>query len=124
MLDQFESIVQAAQIVAGDRGTPQQRLAEGFRAFRRATRSSGDWPAPLWEKYDEICHLLLARGSWQKTLDGMDAETANECAARVSHAMNDLATAVELARTDAMIHPRRAVGRPTSDLSASFRSSP
>ena len=80
MLDQFQSINQAAEIVAGPMGSPQERLAKGFKAFRRATVASDDWSAESWEKYDCICSTLLAGGTWQKTIDRMDLKTANECA--------------------------------------------
>lgn len=105
MLDQFHGIDQAAEIVAGTFGTPQERLAKGFKAFRRATIDNHDWPVELWEKYNCICDILLAGGTWQKTIDRMDLNTASECAAQVSGAMKDLADAVELARSKVVILP-------------------
>jgi hypothetical protein len=60
MLNQVQSIVQAAEIVVGTAGTPQERLAKGFKAFRQATILSNDWPVALWEKYNCICNTLLA----------------------------------------------------------------
>ena len=68
MLHQFYNINHAAEILVGAVGTPQERLAKGFKAFRRATTSSNDWPLALWEKYNSICDTLLAGGSWQKTI--------------------------------------------------------
>lgn len=34
MLDQFHSINQAAEILIGSGGTPQERLAKGFKAMK------------------------------------------------------------------------------------------
>lgn len=98
MTDQIHSIVQAAEIVGGGEGTPQERLAQGFKAFRRATVASSDWPVELWEKYDCICDTLLAGGTWQKTIDQMDPQTAGECTAHVSKAMKAFAAALESVR--------------------------
>ena len=103
MVDQFHSIKQAAEILVGTVGTPQERLAKGFKAFRRATIFNKDWPVALWEKYNCICNTLLAGGTWQKTLDRMDLKTASECATQISRAMKDLAVAVELARRHIVI---------------------
>lgn len=114
MLDQFHSINQAAEIVAGTMGTPQERLAKGFRAFRRATIFSNDWPVSLWEKYNCICDALLAGGTWQKTIDSMDLKTASKCATQISNAMKDLAADVELARNQLVILPPATT--PLSDL--------
>ena len=105
MRNQVQSIVQAAEIVAGTVGTPQERLARGFKAFRQATIFSNDWPVALWEKYNGICDTLLAGGTWQKTIDRMDLKTASECAAQVSEAMKDLAAGVKLARRRVVILP-------------------
>ena len=103
MLDQFHSINQAAEILVGTVGTPQERLAKGFTAFRRATIFSNDWPVQLWEKYDCICNTLLGNRTWQKTIDSMDLKTASECATQISKAMKDLAVAVEVARSHLVI---------------------
>jgi hypothetical protein len=103
MLDQYHSITQAAGIVAGTAGSPQERLAKGFKAFRRATILSNDWPVELWEKYDCICNTLLAGGTWQRTIDKMDLKAASECGAQISKAMKDLAVDVELARRHAEV---------------------
>jgi hypothetical protein len=97
LLDQVHRIIQAAEILTGAVGTPQERLAEGFKAFRRATISSNAWSVALWEQYNDICGTLLAGGTWQKTIGRMDLKTASECASQVSKAMRDLALAVELA---------------------------
>ncbi len=105
MLDQCQSINQAAEILLGTVGTPQERLAIGFKAFRKATLISSDWPVALWEKYNGICETLLAGGTWQKTIDRMDLKTASECATQISEAMKDLAVAVELARSQVLIPP-------------------
>ena len=105
MLDQFHSITQAAEILVGTVGTPQERLAKGFKAFRRATIFSNDWPVGLWEKYNCICDTLLAGGTWQKTIDRMNLKTASECATQISKAMKDLAVAVELAGSHVAILP-------------------
>lgn len=102
MLDQFHSIVQAAEMLEGTVGTPHERLAKGFKAFRQATLFSNDWPAELWEQYNGICSTLLAGGTWQKTIERMDLKTASECATHVSHAMKNLAVAVEAARKHAV----------------------
>ena len=99
MLDQAYDINHAAEIVAGTVGTPQERLAKGFKAFRQATIFSSDWPVELWEKYNGICDTLLAGGTWQKTIGRMDLKTASQCAMQISEAMKDLAVAVELARS-------------------------
>lgn len=105
MLDQVHSILQAAEILVDSVGTPQERLAKGFKAFRRATILSTDWSAALWEKYDFICDILLAGGTWQKTIAGMDPKTASECASQVSEVMKDLAIAVAVARNKAVLLP-------------------
>ena len=105
MLDQFHSINRAAEILVGSVGTPHERLAKGFKAFRQATIFSNDWPVALWEKYNGICETLLAGGTWQKTIDTMDVTTASECASQISEAMKDLAVAVELARSQVEILP-------------------
>ena len=97
MLNQVHSIFQAAEILTGAVGTPQERLAEGFKTFRRAAISSNVWSVALWEQYNDICGTLLAGGTWQKTIGQMDLKTASECATHVSKAMKDLAVAVELA---------------------------
>ena len=114
MLEQFHSINQAAEILVGTVGTPQERLAKGFRAFRRATIFSNDWPVALWEKYNCICDTLLAGGTWQKTIDRMDLKAASECATQISKAMKDLAVAVKLARSHLVIVPPATT--PLSDL--------
>ena len=119
MLDQFHSINQAAEILAGTVGTPQERLAKGFKAFRRATILSNGWPAAVWEKYDCICSTLLAGGTWQKTIDRMDLKTASECAAQTSKAMKDLAVAVKLARSHVVIPPPATAPLSVVDLSGS-----
>lgn len=103
MLDQFQSINQAAEILVGTVGTPQERLAKGFKVFRQATLVSNDWPVALWERYDCICDTFLAGGTWQKTIDGMDLKTASRCATHISKAMKDLAVAVKLARSHLVI---------------------
>ena len=102
MMDQFHSINQAAEILVGTVGTPQERLAKGFKAFRRETILSNGWPTEVWEKYDCICNTLLAGGTWQKTIDRMDLKTASECATQISQAMKDLAMA---ARSDLVVLP-------------------
>ena len=112
MLDQCQSINQAAEILLGTVGTPQERLAIGFKAFRKATLISSDWPVALWEKYNRICETLLAGGTWQKTIDRMDLKTASECATQISEAMKDLAVAVELARSQVLIPLRHLVRSP------------
>ena len=99
MLDQFHSILQAAEMSIDTVGTPQERLAKSFRAFRRATVFNNDWPAELWEKYNGICNTLLAGGTWQGTIGRVDLKTASQCATQISEAMKDLAVAVELARS-------------------------
>lgn len=99
MLDQVRSIVQAADMLVGRVGTPQERLAKGFTAFRQAAIFSQDWPVDVWEKYNCICETLLAGGTWQKTIGRMGLQAASECATQISRAMNDLAVAVELARS-------------------------
>jgi hypothetical protein len=124
MLDQFHSINQAAGIVAGTVGTPQERLAKGFRAFRRATIFSNDWPVALWEKYDCICNTLLAGGTWQKTIDSMDLKTASECTTQISEAMKDLAADVELFRSHLVILPLATTPLSTLDLSGSCEGTP
>ena len=106
MLNQVHSIVQAAEIVVGTVGTPQERLAKGFKAFREATILSNDWPVALWEKYNGICNTLLAGGTWQKTIDRTDLTTASECATQISEAMKDLAVGVKLAHHHVVIRPR------------------
>jgi hypothetical protein len=106
MLDQFNRITQAVEILNSTSGTPQERLVKGFKAFYRATIVSDDWPAPLWDQYNGICETLLAGGTLQNTADGMDLETAGQCARQVAKDMTDLAAAVELARTQRLIpHP-------------------
>jgi hypothetical protein len=47
MLDHFRSTNQAAEIMVGTIGIPQERLANGFKAFRQATIVSNDWPVGL-----------------------------------------------------------------------------
>ena len=113
MLNQVHSIVQAAEIVVGTVGTPQERLAKGFKAFRQATMLSNDWPVTLWEKYNGICDTLLAGGTWQKTIDRMDLKTASQCATQISKAMKDLAVGVKLAHRHVVIRPRATI--PLSD---------
>jgi hypothetical protein len=101
MFDQVHSILQAAEILVSTVGTPNERLAKGFKAFRQATIFSDDWPGALWDKYNCICDTLLAGGTWQRTIGRMDTSTACECATRISKAMKDLAAAVEIARIHA-----------------------
>lgn len=98
MLDQFNRITQAVEILNDTTGTPQERLIKGFRAFYQATIVSDDWPADLWEKYNGICETLLTGGTLQKTVDGMNLETAGECSNQVAKDMTDLAAAVEVVR--------------------------
>jgi hypothetical protein len=107
MLDQFHAIVQAAEMLVVSVGTPHERLAKAFKALRQATLFSNDWPVELWDKYNGICETLLAGGTWQKTIAGMDLETARECGTRLHKAMKSLAVAVEAARRRAMA-PRSA----------------
>lgn len=99
MLDQVNDIKQAAEIVVGAVGTPHERLAKGFKAFRQATLLNNDWSVDVWEKYNGICNMLLAGGTWQKTIGRMDLKTASQCAVQVSKEMKDLAVAVEFARS-------------------------
>lgn len=117
MLDQVHSIVQAAKILADTVGSPHERLAKGFKAFRRATIFSDDWPVGLWEKYNCICETLLAGGTWQQTIGRMDLKTASECATHISKAMKDLAVAVEIARSDVGILPPAIAPLSVLDLS-------
>jgi hypothetical protein len=119
MLDQFHTITQSAEILVGTVGTPQDRLAKGFKAFRRATIFSDDWPVALWEKYNCICDTLLAGGTWRKTIDRMDLKTASECVTQISTAMKDLAVAVELARSHVVILPLATTPLSVLDLSGS-----
>jgi hypothetical protein len=116
MLDQCHSITQAADILVGAVGTPQERLAKGFKAFRRATIFSNDWPVELWEKYNCICDIFLAGGTWQKTIGRMDLKTASECAPQVSKAMKDLAAAVEVVRRQVVNPPPATTPRSVLDL--------
>jgi hypothetical protein len=103
MLDQFHRINQAAEILNGASGTPQERLVRGFKAFYRAIIVSEDWPAHLWDQYNGICELVLAGGTLQKTANRMDLKTAGECAKRVATEMTDLAAAVDLVRAQRLI---------------------
>ena len=105
MLDQFNRITQAAGILNGTVGTPQERLVRGFKAFYRAIIVSEDWPAHLWDQYNGICELVLAGGTLQKTADRMDLKTAGQCVRRVAMDMTDLAVAVELARMQRLMPP-------------------
>lgn len=116
MLDQSHNINQAAEILVGTVGTPQERLAKGFKAFRRATIISNNWPVELWEKYNCICDTLLAGGTWQKTIDRMDPKTASRCAERVSAAMKDLALAVQFVRSHPLKPPPATTSIPPLDL--------
>jgi hypothetical protein len=102
MMDQFHSIIQAAEILVGTVGTPQERIARSFKAFRQATLFSNDWPVELWERYNGICATLLSGGTWQKTIARMDLKAANECARHIYKAMKNLAAAVETARMHAV----------------------
>ena len=117
MLDQVHSIIQAAEILVGTVGTPQEQLAKGFKAFRRAVIFSDNWPVELWDKYNGICDTLLAGGTWQKTIGGMDLKTASECATQISGAMKELAVAVELARKHVVILPSATTPQSVLDLS-------
>jgi hypothetical protein len=114
--DQVRGINQAAEMVVGTVGTSKERLANGFKAFRQATIFSNDWPVALWEKYNCICETLLAGGTWQKTIDGMDLKTASECATQISKVMKDLAVAVELARRHVMLPPPATTSVSVLDL--------
>ena len=124
MLDQLHSINQAAEILAGSVGTPQEQLAKGFKAFRQATIFSDDWPVESWERYDCICNTLLAGGTWQKTIDSMDLKTASECTTQISEAMKDLAADVELFRSHLVILPLATTPLSTLDLSGSCEGTP
>ncbi len=84
MSEQVYNIIKAAKTLVGTVGTPQERLAKGFTAFRQATVFSDDWPVELWEKYNCICDTLLAGGTWQKTIGTMDLKTASKCAMHIS----------------------------------------
>ena len=119
MLDQVHSIIQSAEILVGIVGTPQERLTKGFKAFRRATIFSNDWPVGLWEKYNCLCGTLLAGGTWQKTIDKMDLKAASECATQISKAMKDFAVAVELARSHVVILSLATTPLSVLDLSGS-----
>jgi hypothetical protein len=119
MLDQFNRITQAVEILNGTCGTPQERLVKGFKAFYRATIVSDDWPAHLWDKYNGICETVLAGGTLQKTADRMDLKTASQCARQVASDMTDLAAAVELARTQRAVTPPVIAPLPSQDELAS-----
>lgn len=115
MLDQFNRITQAIEILNGTTASPQERLVKGFKAFYRATIVSEDWPAHLWDKYNGICELVLAGGTLQKTADRMDLQTAAECTTRVAAEMTDLAAAVELTRIQQIVPPPVIVPLPGQD---------
>jgi hypothetical protein len=117
MLDQVHGIIQAAEILVGTVGTPQERLAKGFTAFRQAAILSDDWPVDVWDKYNCICETLLAGGTWQRTIGRMDLKTASECATQISKAMKDLAVAVELSRSHVAILPPATTPLSVLDLS-------
>jgi hypothetical protein len=102
MLDQFNSIAQAAEMLVGRDGTPHERIAKGFSALRRATMFNNDWSVELWEKYNCICNTLLAGGTWQRTIARMDTATASKCATHIYREMKNLAFSVEVARRHAM----------------------
>jgi uncharacterized membrane protein YadS len=53
----------------------------------------------LWDKYNDICGLVLVGGTLQKTADGMNPKAASACGRQVAKEMTNLAVAVELART-------------------------
>jgi hypothetical protein len=93
MLAQVHSIIQAAELLVGTVGSPQERLAKGLKAFWRATIFGNDWPVELWKRCNCICDSVSACGTW--TMDRMDLKTARECATQLSKAMKDLAVAVE-----------------------------
>jgi hypothetical protein len=119
MSDQVHNIIEAAKTLVGTVGTPQERLAKGFKAFRQATIFSNDWPVEVWEKYNCICDTLLAGGTWQKTIGKMDMKTASKCATQISKAMKDLAIAVEFARRHVAIPPPTTTPLAALDLSGS-----
>jgi hypothetical protein len=119
MSDQIHNIIEAAKTLVGTVGTPQERLAEGFKTFRHATIFSNDWPVELWEKYNCICETLLAGGTWQKTIGRMDVKAATECTRRISKAMKDLAVSVEFARRPAVVLPAATTPVAAVDLSGS-----
>ena len=119
MSDQVQSILEAAKTLVGTVGTPRERLAKGFKAFRQATIYCNDWPVGLWERYRCICDTFLADGTWQKTIDRMDLKTASECATQISKAMEDLAAAVKLARSHVVIPPPATTPLSALDLSGS-----
>ncbi len=118
MLDQFNRITEAADILSGISGTPQERLVKGFKAFYRATIVSDDWPAHLWEKYNDICETLLAGGTLQKTVDGMNLKIAGECSKKVAKDMTDLAAAVEIVRNQRVIPHSIIAPLPSLDASS------
>ena len=115
MLDQFNRINQAVEILRGTSGTPQERLVSGFKAFYRATIVSDDWPAYLWDRYNGICGMFLAGGTVQKTADAMNPDAASECVRQVAKDMTDLAAAVELTRTQRVIPPPIVAPLPAQD---------
>jgi hypothetical protein len=119
MSEQVHNILEAAKTLVGTVGTPQERLAKGFKAFRQATISSNDWSGALWEKYNCICDTLLAGGTWQKTIDRMDLKTACQCATQISKAMKKLAIAVEFARRPVVIPAPITTSLAALDLSGS-----
>ena len=53
MLNQFHLITQAAEILDGTTGAPQERLVKGFKASCRATIANEDWPASVWSVFNE-----------------------------------------------------------------------
>lgn len=119
MVDQVRSIIQAAEMLVGTVGTPQERLAKGFTAFRQAAIFSEDWPVDVWEEYNCICGTLLAGGTWQKTIGRMGLKTASECAIQICEAMKDLAVAVQLARSRLAILPPATTSTSVLEMSGS-----
>ena len=96
-LNKSLQVSKAVEVLYGTVGTPQERLIRGGTLFWVATIFSGDWTSHLAEKINHICRVLFAGGTLRKTVAGMNAKTASECATQLGNEMTIVAAAIEQA---------------------------
>jgi hypothetical protein len=105
--DQFEHVAKAAEALRGPIGAPRERLLKAGNEFWAGMIHPDHWPLDLWEKAWQICDVLMADGTVETTVEGMDAETAKRVAAEVADDMTQLAADIELARREGRIPRQR-----------------
>jgi len=97
-LNKSYQVAKAAGILYGPVGTPQERLIRGGNLFWVATIFSGDWTSHLAEKINHIYRVLFAGCTVRKTVAGMNAKTAIDCATQLGNEMTSVAGEIEQAQ--------------------------